>query len=150
MAETFDWLSGTVSAERIAEMNASSTSRPQAQEFFGIQARNMMRLHGEGFPVSFGTDGGSPWAVHQDLADMLRAGMSPADVIVAATSTSAEFVGAGALGMIGDQRGVPAWGGAGPSGDGRGVAGKSLAAGGRPPPESAARGRRYCRNVSCS
>ncbi|MXV95986.1 MAG: amidohydrolase family protein, partial [Gemmatimonadetes bacterium] len=100
VAETFDWLSGTVSAERIAEMNEGSTDRPQAQEFFGIQARNMMRLHGEGFPVSFGTDGGSPWAVHQELADMVRAGMSPADVIVAATSTSAEFVGAGALGTI--------------------------------------------------
>ena len=94
MAETFDWLSGTVSAERIAEMNANSTDRPEAQEFFGIQARNMVRLHGEGFPVSFGTDGGSPWAVHQELADMVRAGMSPADVIVAATSTSAAFVGA--------------------------------------------------------
>ena len=100
VAETFDWLSGTVSAERIAEMNEGSTDRPQAQDFFGIQARNMVRLHGEGFPVSFGTDGGSPWAVHQELADMVRAGMSPADVIVAATSTSAEFVGADDLGTI--------------------------------------------------
>ena len=100
VAENFDWLAGTVSADRIAEMNASSTDRPEAQEFFGIQARNMMRLHGEGFPVSFGTDGGSPWAVHQELADMVRAGMSPADVIVAATSTSAAFVGADDLGTI--------------------------------------------------
>ena len=100
VAETFDWLSGSVSAERIAEMNANSTDRPQAQDFFGIQARNMVRLHGEGFPVAFGTDGGSPWAVHQELADMVRAGMSPADVIVAATSTSAVFVGADDLGTV--------------------------------------------------
>jgi len=100
VAENFDWLSGTVSAERIAEMNEGSTGRPQAQEFYGIQARNMVRLHGEGFPVSFGTDGGSPWAVHQELADMVRAGMSSADVIVAATSTSAEFVGADNLGTV--------------------------------------------------
>ena len=100
VAETFDWLSGSVPAERIAAMNANSTDRPEAQEFFGIQARNMMRLHGEGFTVSFGTDGGSPWAVHQELADMVRAGMSPADVIVAATSTSAEFVGADDLGTV--------------------------------------------------
>ena len=100
VAENFDWLAGTVSADRIAEMNANSTDRPEAQEFFGIQARNMMRLHGEGFTVSFGTDGGSPWAVHQELADMVRAGMSPADVIVAATSTSAAFVGADDLGTI--------------------------------------------------
>ncbi|MDE2980379.1 MAG: amidohydrolase family protein [Gemmatimonadota bacterium] len=100
VAENFDWLAGTVSADRIAGMNEGSTDRPQAQEFFGIQARNMVRLHGEGFPVSFGTDGGSPWAVHQELADMVRAGMSPADVIVAATGTSAAFVGADDLGMI--------------------------------------------------
>ena len=100
VAENFDWLSGSVPAERIAEMNEGSTDRPQAQDFFGIQARNMVRLHGEGFTVSFGTDGGSPWAVHQELADMVRAGMSPADVIVAATSTSAEFVGADDLGTV--------------------------------------------------
>ena len=100
VAENFDWLAGSVSADRIAEMNANSTDRPEAQEFFGIQARNMVRLHGEGFTVSFGTDGGSPWAVHQELADMVRAGMSPADVIVAATSTSAAFVGADDLGTI--------------------------------------------------
>ena len=100
VAENFDWLAGSVPAERIAEMNAASTDRPEAQEFFGIQARNMVRLHGEGFPVSFGTDGGSPWAVHQELADMVRAGMSPGDVIVAATATSAEFVGADDLGTV--------------------------------------------------
>ena len=100
VAENFDWLSGSVSAERIAEMNANSTDRPQAQDFFGIQARNMVRLHGEGFPVAFGTDGGSPWAVHQELADMVRAGLTPADVIVAATGTSAEFVGADNLGTV--------------------------------------------------
>lgn len=100
VAENFDWLAGTVSAERIAEMNANSTDRPQAQEFFGVQARNMIRLHGEGLPVAFGTDGGSPWAVHQELADMVRAGMTPADAIVAATSASAEFVGTDDLGSV--------------------------------------------------
>ena len=100
VAENFDWLSGTVAAGQIAEMNESSTDRPQAQESFGIQARNLVRLHGEGFPVAFGTDGGSPWAVHQELADMVRAGMSPGDAIVAATSMSAEFVGAADLGTV--------------------------------------------------
>ena len=100
VAEDFGWLSGTVSADRIAEMNAGSTDRPEAQEFFGIQARNMVRLSEEGFTISFGTDGGSPWAVHQELADMVRAGMSPGDVIVAATGTSAEFMGADDLGTI--------------------------------------------------
>ncbi len=101
VVEEFGWLSGTVSADRIAEMNASSTDRPAAQESFGIQARNLVRLSQEGFKVAFGTDGSSPWAVHQELADMVRTGMTPADVIVAATSASAEFVGADDLGTIG-------------------------------------------------
>ena len=101
VVEEFDWLSGTVPAERIAEMNAGSTDRPAAQESFGIQARNLVRLSQEGFKVAFGTDGSSPWAVHQELADMVRTGMTPADVIIAATSTSAEFTGADDLGTIG-------------------------------------------------
>ena len=100
VAESFDWLSGTVPAERIAEMNAGSADRPAAQEFFGIQARNMVRLSQEGVTVAFGTDGRSPWAVHQELADMVRAGMAAGDVIVAATGTSAAFVGADDLGTI--------------------------------------------------
>ena len=104
VVEEFGWLSGTVPAERIAEMNASSTDRPAAQESFGIQARNLVRLGQEGVKVAFGTDGSSPWAVHQEMADMVRTGMSPTDVIVAATGTSAEFVGADDLGTIGAGR----------------------------------------------
>ena len=100
VVEEFDWLSGTVPADRVAEMNAGSTDRPAAQESFGIQARNLVRLSQEGVKVAFGTDGSSPWAVHQELADMVRTGMSPADVIQAATSTSAEFVGADDLGTV--------------------------------------------------
>ena len=100
VVEEFGWLSGTVPADRIAEMNAGSTDRPAAQESFGIQARNLVRLGQEGVKVAFGTDGSSPWAVHQEMADMVRTGMSPGDVIVAATGTSAEFVGADDLGTV--------------------------------------------------
>ena len=100
VVEEFDWLSGTVPADRVAEMNAGSTDRPAAQESFGIQARNLVRLSQEGVKVAFGTDGSSPWAVHQEMADMVRTGMSPGDVIQAATSTSAEFVGADDLGTV--------------------------------------------------
>ncbi len=100
VVEEFGWLSGTVPADRIAEMNAGSTDRPAAQESFGIQARNLVRLGQEGVKVAFGTDGSSPWAVHQEMADMVRTGMSPGDVIQAATSTSAEFVGADDLGTV--------------------------------------------------
>jgi imidazolonepropionase-like amidohydrolase len=94
------WLSGTIPAAELAEMQAAQTARPAAQEAFGIQARNLIRLHAIGVPVAFGTDGGSPWAVHQELEDMVRTGLSPTDVIVAATSNSAELLGLADLGTI--------------------------------------------------
>ena len=66
--------------------------RPAAQESFGIQARNLARLSQAGVRIAFGTDGSTPWAIHQEMADMVRSGMTPADVIVAATSSSAELM----------------------------------------------------------
>ncbi len=100
VAEDLSWLSGSVPAEQVEQMQANSTDRPAAQESFGIQARNLDRLSREGVTIAFGTDGSSPWAVHQELADMVRTGMSPADVIAAATGNSAAFVGADDLGMV--------------------------------------------------
>lgn len=106
-AGDLSWMSGTVPAERIAQMEANQSENPAAQEAFGIQARNLVRLHAEGIRVAFGTDGGNSWTVHQELEDMVRAGLSPADVIVAATSTAAatmelEDTGAIAVGKSAD------------------------------------------------
>ena len=92
VAEDLSWLAGTVPAETLADMQASSVDRPQAQEAFGIQARNLVRLSEEGVRVAFGTDGSAPWAVHQEMADMVRAGLTPAEVIAAATSASADLM----------------------------------------------------------
>ncbi len=100
VAEDMGWLAGSVPAAQVELMQTNSFDRPELQDFFAIQARNLDRLSREGVTVSFGTDGSSPWAAHQEMADMVRSGMSPADVIVAATSTSAEFVGADDLGMV--------------------------------------------------
>lgn len=100
VAEDMGWLAGSVPAPQVELMQTNSFDRPELQDFFGIQARNLNRLSQEGITISFGTDGSSPWAAHQELADMVRTGMSPADVIVAATSTSAEFVGADDLGTV--------------------------------------------------
>ena len=92
IAEDLGWLSGTVPAGELREMQDRSTDRPAAQEAFGIQARNLARLNQAGVRIAFGTDGSTPWAVHQEMADMVRSGMTPAEVIVAATSSSAELM----------------------------------------------------------
>ncbi len=94
------WLSGTVAAEDLAAMQAAQGERVAAQEAFGIQARNLARLHAAGVTIAFGTDGGSPWATHLELEDMVRTGMSPADVLVAATRNSAALLGMDDLGTI--------------------------------------------------
>jgi imidazolonepropionase-like amidohydrolase len=42
--------------------------------------------------ITLGTDGNRPWGPHEEMADMVAAGMTPAQVIVAATRNSAEFL----------------------------------------------------------
>jgi imidazolonepropionase-like amidohydrolase len=99
-AGDMSWLSGTIDAERIAQMESNQDENARAQEAFGIQARNLVRLHAEGVRVAFGTDGGNSWSAHQELADMVRAGLSPADVLIAATSTAAMAMGLEDTGSI--------------------------------------------------
>ncbi|HEX9772063.1 MAG TPA: amidohydrolase family protein, partial [Steroidobacteraceae bacterium] len=49
---------------------------------------------------AFGTDGNRYWGAHQEMEDMVIAGMSPADVLVAATRNSAEVLGLTDIGTI--------------------------------------------------
>lgn len=93
------WLAGAVPDDELASLQASG-SDPQAQAFFGIQARNLARLHEAGMTIAFGTDGNTPWAPHVELEDMVAAGMTPAQVIVAATRNAAEVMGLTDLGTI--------------------------------------------------
>ncbi len=92
VATDVSWLSGTVAAGVLQKMQAAATDRPQAQAAFGIQARNLARLHAAGVPVALGTDGSAAWAHHLEMADMVAAGMPPADVIVAATRNAADLL----------------------------------------------------------
>ena len=42
--------------------------------------------------IVLGTDGNTAWAPHVEMADMVAAGMTPMQVIVAATRHGAEFL----------------------------------------------------------
>ncbi len=100
VARDLGWLSGTVPPSRLAELQAAATDRPEASEPFGIQARNLVRVAEAGVAIAFGTDGSAPWAVHLEMEDMVRAGMSPEEVIVAATRTAADFMGLADSGTV--------------------------------------------------
>ena len=67
---------------------------------YGIQARNLYKLYKAGVKAAFGTDGGVLWEHHMELENMVVAGLTPAQVIVAATKTSAELLGLSDSGVI--------------------------------------------------
>ncbi len=86
------WLRASVPVSELEKLEAANTDRPQAQQFFGIQARNLAKLNAAGVRIALATDGNIPWAAHVEMADMVAAGMTPMQVIVAATRNSAEFL----------------------------------------------------------
>ena len=100
IARDLTWLSGTVPPDELRGLQEAATDRPEVQEAFGIQARNLARVNEVGVRVAFGTDGSSPWAVHLEMEDMVLAGMTPAEVIVAATRSSADLMGLDDFGTI--------------------------------------------------
>ena len=59
---------------------------------WGIQARNLKKLSDAGMTIAVGTDGNTAWAPHVEMADMVASGLTPMQVIVAATKNGAEFL----------------------------------------------------------
>jgi len=92
VAADYSWLKGSVEDAELAKIQAASTDRPQAQVVWGIQARNLKRLSDAGVTIALGTDGNTFWAPHVEMADMVAAGMTPMQVIVAATRNGAELL----------------------------------------------------------
>ena len=92
VAVDLSWLSDSVPAEELKKLQAAATDRPDAQKAFGIQARNLAKLNAAGVPIALGTDGGIAWSHHLEMADMVAAGMTPAEVIVASTRNAADFL----------------------------------------------------------
>ena len=95
-----EWLGGSMPADELAERKAAATEQPEAQEQFAIQARNLARLNEEGMVIAFGTDGNTPWAPHVEMEDMVASGMTPAQVLVAATRNAAEVAGLTDIGTV--------------------------------------------------
>jgi imidazolonepropionase-like amidohydrolase len=101
------WLGETVPASEIkrltdAMQNRSAADAKKANDFYAVQARNLKKLSDAGVRIGFGTDSGVTvgWTAHEELADMVMAGMTPAQVITAATKTSAEILKLDQLGTV--------------------------------------------------
>jgi imidazolonepropionase-like amidohydrolase len=92
VAADYGWLRGAVPEGELQKIQGAATDRPDAQKVFGIQARNLARLSKEGMRIALGTDGNTPWAPHVEMADMVAAGMTPMQVIVASTRNGADLL----------------------------------------------------------
>lgn len=88
----YAWLKGSLSDAEVAKIQAGATNRPAAQTAWGIQARNLKKLSDAGMTITVGTDGNTAWAPHVEMADMVASGMTPMQVIVAATKNGAAFL----------------------------------------------------------
>src|SRR5215472_8120930 len=86
------WLKPSLAPADYAKLEKGNTDRPKAQEFYGIQARNLAKINAAGVKIVLGTDGNRAWGPHEEAADMVAAGMTPMQVIVAATKNAAEFL----------------------------------------------------------
>ena len=87
-----DWLRPILPAAEFETLQKANTDRPDAQAFWGIQARNLAKMSAAGVRIVVGTDGNTPYAPHVEMADMVAAGMTPMQVIVAATRNGAQFL----------------------------------------------------------
>ena len=86
------WLRDSLPAGELQKLEAANTDRPDAKVQYGIQARNLAKMSAAGVRIALGTDGNTPWAPHAEMADMVAAGMTPMQVIVAATRNGADFL----------------------------------------------------------
>jgi imidazolonepropionase-like amidohydrolase len=92
VATDFGWLRESLPEAEFKKLQAGAVDRPNLQPAFGIQARNLAKLSAAGVRIALGTDGNTPWGPHLEMADMVAAGMTPAQVIVAATRNSADLL----------------------------------------------------------
>lgn len=94
------WLSGSMPAGELQKLQAAATDRPEAQQTFALQARNLARMAKAGVRIAMGTDGNTPYGPHIEAEDMVAAGMTPAQVLVASARNAADVIGVKDIGTI--------------------------------------------------
>ncbi len=102
----------TVSPAQIARLQKrlagqTAAERDRARAAWERMAAGIARLNAAGSRIAVGTDGGGQtgdqfvgWTVHTEVENMVAAGMTPAQVLRAATSTGAGILGLDDLGVI--------------------------------------------------
>ena len=80
----------------------SPEATEKARAFYKLQAGNLAKLNAAGVKIALGTDSSElvGWTIHTELADMVTAGMTPAQALNAATKTAADVLKIDDMGAI--------------------------------------------------
>ena len=100
VAVDMSWLKESIPAAEWQKLQAGATDRPDVAAFWKIQAQNLAKVNAAGVKIVVGTDGNTPWAPHVEMEDMVAAGMTPDQVLTAATKNGAEFLRIADMGTI--------------------------------------------------
>jgi imidazolonepropionase-like amidohydrolase len=94
------FLRDEVPAADFERLQTANKPNPTANAFWSIQARNLAKMNAAGVKIVVGTDGNTPYAPHIEMEDMVAAGLTPMQVIVAATRNGAQFLRINEAGTI--------------------------------------------------
>ncbi len=94
------WLKAGLPEAEYDRLEKANVDHPVAQAFHAIQARNLKKMNEAGVRITMGTDGNRPWGPHEEMEDMVLAGMTPMQVIVASTRNGAEFLRLADIGTL--------------------------------------------------
>jgi imidazolonepropionase-like amidohydrolase len=86
------WLRESIPAAEWQKLEAANKDTADAHAFWSIQGRNLAKMNAAGVRIVVGTDGNTPYAPHIEMEDMVAAGMTPMQVITAATRNGAQFL----------------------------------------------------------
>ena len=86
------WAKGGFPEAAFTKLEADNVDAPKLQQFFAIQSRNLAKLNAAGVKIALATDGNRPHGAHIEMEDMTLSGMTPMQVIVAATKNGAELM----------------------------------------------------------
>jgi imidazolonepropionase-like amidohydrolase len=86
------WLRPSIPPADFQKLEAANKDNAEVHAFWSIQARNLAKMNATGVKIVLGTDGNTPYAPHIEMEDMVASGMTPMQVIVAATRNGAQFL----------------------------------------------------------
>jgi imidazolonepropionase-like amidohydrolase len=95
----------TLKSPEFQKKTAADPDHDRYPQFLSMAKRNLKTLFDAGVKIGFGTDSGPPgrfqgYFEHWEMELMVESGLTPAQVITAATKTSAAFLGAKDLGTL--------------------------------------------------